>query len=117
MLANTACACANAADSVSDIDPHAHHLIEGDAADTGNSLCPHQACEGCEVLEYAATPERDVNLISFANLGFADDIVWVDVTDFDIAPRLPFVTKTTLTFQNPLRRAETPVRRADYLLE
>ena len=117
MLASTTCACANAVDSVSDTDPHSHHQIEGDGADTGDNLCPHQACEGCEVLEYAATPERDANLIISAKLGFEDDAVWIDVTDVDIAPRFPLLAKTKHPIASPLRRADTPVRRADYLLE
>ena len=117
MLASTACACANAVDSVSDIDPHAHHLIKGDVADSGDDLCPHQDCEDCKVLKFAATPERDINLISFAKLGFEDDAVWIDVTAVDIAPRLPLMAKTKQPIENPLRRADTPVRRADYLLE
>lgn len=117
MFANTACACDSATESVSDSDPHAHHQMQDVEADVENFLCPHQDCEDCESLSIATSPERDANLVSFAKLGLDDDVVWLETNPADIDRRLPSLARAGPPFQNPLRRAETPVRRADLLLE
>lgn len=117
LFANAACACASAADSLSDSDPHAHHQMLGGAAQADGPLCPHQQCEDCESLALAVAPERDASLASFAKLGLDGDVVWIETTAFDIPQPLPRLAHAGPPFRRSFWRAETPVRRADLLLE
>jgi hypothetical protein len=117
MFANTACACASATDSLSDNDPHAHHQMQDGAAEVDNPLCPHQECDDCESLALAVTPERDGNSVGFAKPGLEDDLVWIDAATADIHRPLPLLARVGPPHKRDLRRAETPVRRADLLLE
>lgn len=117
IFANTVCACAIAADSVSDDNLHAHHQMQDDAAGADKSLCPHQECENCTSLDIAATVERDASSVSFAKLGFDDDVVWLETAMADIHLPLSLLARAGPPFEKSFRRAETPVRRADLLLE
>jgi hypothetical protein len=117
VFANAACACANVSDGVSDNDPHAHHQMQAGAADVGNSLCPHQECEDCKSPVVAATPERDASVAGCAKLGPDDDVVWIETAADNVPLSLPLLARAGPALQSPHRRAETPVRRADLLLE
>jgi hypothetical protein len=115
MVANTACACASAMDSVSDNDPHAHHQVQDATPQTDGSGCPHQECDDCE-LTLAATPATEADLASFAKLGFDDDLVWTETTAVDRHPPGLFA-RTQPPLHRPSWAADSPIRRADLLLE
>jgi len=117
MFANSACACASAVESISDVDPHAQHQMEGGAADVENPLCLHQECEDCESLSIGAFPERDANLAGFAKSGLDDDVVWIEANAANFPRPLPLLAVAGPPLRNLFRRAETPVRRADLLLD
>ena len=86
-------------------------------ADTATSLCPHQQCEDCDSLEISVMPERDANFASFAKLGIDDDVVWIENTVVENHQPFTLLARAGSPIQRFLRRAETPVRRADLLLQ
>jgi hypothetical protein len=117
-IANTACACANAADIVSDDNPHAHHQMQDTGAEPDSTLCAHEDCEDCLSIDVSATPEKDTILARSIKLGVdGNDFLWIEVT----APEIPQPTLVLASagppYQKPLTRTETPVLRADLLLE
>lgn len=116
MFANTACACAGAAANIAESDPHAHHQMQGGDVGLDSALCPHQECEDCESLSVASFSDRDANLASFVNFG-PDDVLWTESNEPDTnQPRFLMARAGPLS-PTLFRRAETPVRRADLLLE
>ena len=118
VFTNVACACASAAE-VSEANPHAHHM----AAQNGETdtelplLCPHQECEDCEKLDVTAAPERDLTLTGFSKPPVDDDIVWIEVRSPDIRKPSPLVARAGPSRHLLSLQAESPVRRADLLLE
>jgi len=108
--ANAACACASAGDSVSQSGPHAPHQVE-------SPPCTHEACENCESLSIASSPERDASLASFARLGLDDDVVWTEANAAVIRRPSLILARAGPPLRRPSRWADTPVRRADLLLE
>ena len=116
MFANVACACASA--EVSEANPHAHHMAaQNHETETELSLCPHQECEDCEKLDVTATPERDVTLTGYSKTPVDDDIVWIEAPSLDIRKPLPLVARAGPSPHLLSLHAESPVRRADLLLE
>ena len=118
VFANVACACASPSTEVSEANPHAHHAAaQNGETDTELSLCPHQECEDCEKLDVNAKPERDVTLTGFSKPPVDDDIVWIEAASLDIRKPLLLVARAGPPCQRLCWQAETPVRRADLLLE
>ena len=118
VFANVACACAST--EVSEANPHAHHMAsENGETDAELLLCPHQECEDCEKLDVTAKPERDVTLTGFSKPQpqVDDDIVWVEATLPEIRKPLPLVARAGPAQYLLSLQAESPVRRADLLLE
>jgi hypothetical protein len=67
------------------------------------------------LLDVAATPEQIANLANFSKLGLDDDVVWIETAAY-VHPPPPMLVHAP-SLQRLSRRAETPVRRADLLLE
>ena len=117
VFTSSVCACADTMADTSDSAPHAHHQMQDSQEAPENALCPHEDCEDCDTLVFGAKPDRDAKTNSFSKFNPDDDIVWLELAasnhpldDFSLARAGP-------VGHSPPRLAETPVSRADILLQ
>lgn len=123
VFANTVCACSGGTDRVSDdANPHAQHQMQhqmqDELADGLSTVCPHQECDDCESNAMGAMPDRDGPLARVAKVEFFDDdVVWIEGEEIDIHTAPPLLARASPPLRRSLRFAESPVHRADVLLE
>ncbi len=117
LFSNTACACDGVAGDISDTNPHAHHQMSDTGSQPDNALCSHEDCDNCQSLDVAVTPDRDASLTSYTKLGVDDDVVWVESSLPRIHPPEILLASIGPPTQRQFLSAETPVLRADLLLE
>ena len=132
VFSGSVCACADAPtkDNGSASNPHAHHQMQAALADAqdasknanqkvttdGDSLCSHQDCEDCTATVLGASPEQDGYLALLVKAGL-DDVVWIASHSLALRPAPSLLARTSPPPLRPLRASETPVRRADLLLQ
>ncbi len=140
VFSGSVCACADAPtkDDGSESNPHAHHQMQAALADAqdakqdigqntnqntgqkvttdGDSLCSNQDCEDCTATVLGASPEQDGNLALLVKTGL-DDVVWIASHSPALRPAPLLLARASPPPLRPLRASETPVRRADLLLQ